>query len=199
MIAISTDTRIFEKFSINVGSIFHPDEVYFPPYSREEIRDILISRAKYGFYPGVLTDDAIEKIVDLTYEAGDLRFGIYLLKMAGLEAEKRASRKIEVKDVEAVCEDGKKVFPRKSLLALNSIERALLKIIYSSDELTSGQLFKVFREFVHISYARFYESLMKLENLKLIDMKYDSGKRGRTRLIIKRYEPKLILDALKEF
>ena len=119
--------------------------------------------------------------------------------MAGLEAEKRASRKIEVKDVEAVCEDGKKVFPRKSLLALNSIERALLKIIYSSDELTSGQLFKVFREFVHISYARFYESLMKLENLKLIDMKYDSGKRGRTRLIIKRYEPKLILDALKEF
>jgi len=40
---------------------------------------------------------------------------------------------------------------------------------------------------------------MKLENLKLIDTKYDSGKRGRTRLIIKRYEPKLILDALKEF
>jgi len=65
--------------------------------------------------------------------------------MVGLEAEKRASRKIEVKDVEAVCEDGKKVFLRKSLLALNSIERALLEIIYSSDELTSGQLFKIFR------------------------------------------------------
>ncbi len=129
VIGISTDVRIAERFDIYVGSIFHPDVVLFPPYSWEEIYDILHSRAKFGFYPDALTDEALEKIVDLTHEAGDLRFGIYLLKMAGREAEKRASRRIEVRDVEAVCEDGWKVFLRKGVLALNSVERALLKLI----------------------------------------------------------------------
>lgn len=137
--------------------------------------------------------------MDLTYDTGDLRFGIYLLKMSGLEAEKRASRKIEVRDVEAVCKDGRKVFLRKGVLALNSIERALLKLIYSSsDEMTTGQLYRQFKEIVRISYAKFHEALMKLEHLKLIDTTYHKG-RGRTRLVIKKYDPKLVLDALSEF
>ncbi|WP_290902646.1 hypothetical protein [Ferroglobus sp.] len=51
-----------------------------------------------------MTRDAFEKIVELTVKTADLRFGIYLLRMAGIEAERRASRKIEVRDVEAVYE-----------------------------------------------------------------------------------------------
>ena len=199
VIGISTDVRIAERFDIYVGSIFHPDIVPFPPYSWEEIYDILSSRAKFGFYPDALTDEALEKIVDLTHEAGDLRFGIYLLKMAGMEAENRASRRIEVRDVEAVCEDGWKVFLRKGVLALNSIERALLKLIYlSSSEMTTGQLYRQFKEIAQISYAKFHEVLMKLEHLKLIDTAYRKG-RGKTRVVIKKYDSKLVLDALNEF
>ena len=198
VIGISTDVKIAERFDASVGSIFHPDEVFFPPYSREEIYDILASRAKYGFYSGVLSDEALERIVDLTYDVGDLRFGIYLMKMAGLKAEKRASKKIEVRDVEAVCKDGRRVFLRKGLLALNSAERALLKLIYSSDELTTGELFKRFKRIVPVGYTKFYEMLFKLENLRLIDTKYDHRRRGKTRLILKRYDPKLVLEALKD-
>ncbi len=200
VIAISTDVRIAERFDASVGSIFHPDEIYFPPYSKEEIYDILSSRAKFGFYPNVLSDEALERIVDLTHEAGDIRFGIYLLKMAGLEAERRASRKIEVRDVEAVCKDGRKVFLRKGLLALNSAERALLKFIYSSsEELTTGELFKRFKKVVSIGYTKFYEMLLKLENLRLIDTKFDRNRRGKTRVIMKRYDSKLVLEALRDF
>ena len=200
VIGISTDIKILERFDASVGSIFHPDEIYFPPYSREEIYDILASRAKYGFYPNVLSDEALEKIVDLTYDVGDLRFGIYLLKMSGLEAERRASKRIEVRDVEAVCKDGRKVFLRKGLLALNSAEIALLKLIYStSEELTTGELFKRFKRIVSISYTKFYEMLLKLENLRLIDTKFDRERRGKTRLILRRYDSKTVLDALNDF
>jgi len=199
IICISIDTRIMKRFDVNVSSIFHPSEIYFPPYSRQEIYDILSSRAKYGFYPNVLSPEALDRIVDLTYESGDLRFGIYLLKMAGLEAEKRSSRRIDVKDVENVCRNGKKVFLRKSILALNSLEVALLKLIYSNDEITSGQLFKLFRKKHPIGYTKFYEILSKLENLKLIDTGYDRKGRGRSRIIKKIYNSEIVLNAIREF
>jgi len=56
--------------------------------------------------------------------------------------------------------------------------RALLRLIYESDEMTAGQLFRLFKKIVPISYIKFYEMLMKLENLKLIDTKYDQRRRG---------------------
>ncbi len=39
---------------------------------------------------------------------------------------------------------------------------------------------------------------MKLEHLKLIDTAYRKG-RGKTRVVIKKYDSKLVLDALNEF
>jgi len=44
--------------------------------------------------------------------------------------------------------------------------------------MTAGQLFRLFKKIVPISYIKFYEMLMKLENLKLIDTKYDQRRRG---------------------
>ena len=141
--------------------------------------------------------DAFEKIVELTVKTADLRFGIYLLRMAGIEAERRASRKIEVRDVEAVYEGGARVFLAKSLAALNSDERATLKIIYSIDgEVSSGEVYKILKAEVNMSYTRFYEIINKLERLRLIDVVVGKKGRGRTRYIIKKYRADLVLKAL---
>jgi len=37
-----------------VASVFRPTEIYFPPYSAEEIKHILTERVLTGLYPGVL-------------------------------------------------------------------------------------------------------------------------------------------------
>jgi len=198
IIGIATDVKLTAKFDERVSSVFHPDEIYFPLYGIEEIRDILASRAKYGFYPGVLSDEALEKIVQLCYNYADLRFGIYLMKLAGLQAEREASRKIEVKHVEAVYEGSRKVFLRKSIQALCDEERALLKLIYSNDELTTGELYRKFKELTGIGYTKYYEMLSKLESIRLIDTRFEQ-RGGRTRVVVKRYEPQLVLEALKEF
>jgi len=199
IIGIATDIKLTARLDDRTGSIFHPDEIFFPPYGREEIRDILASRVKIGFYPDVLTKEALEKITDLTFEAADLRFGLYLLKMSGLEAEKRASTKIEVEDVEKVMESGKKIFLRKLISALSEEEKMVLEMIYSNKDMTSGELYAMLKRKTKIGYTKFYEMLNKLESIKLIDTKFDQKKRGRTRSIIKRYNPEILLNALKEF
>ncbi len=180
------------------GAVFHPDEIYFPLYGEDEVRDILGQKVKLGFYDGVMTREAFDKVVELTVKNADLRFGIYLLRMAGIEAERSASRKIELRDVEAVYEGGARVFLAKSLAALNSDERATLKIIYSiNGEVSSGEVYKILKAEVNMSYTRFYEIINKLERLRLIDVVVGK-KGGGMRYIIKKYRADLVLKTLTE-
>jgi cell division control protein 6 len=199
VIAIGTDLKLAAKLDSRVGSIFHPDEIFFPPYGTYEIFEILKRRCKIGFYKGVVDDEVIEKVAELTYEAGDVRVGLYTLKMAGIEAERRGSRKIEVDDVVRSFEGSRKVFLRKCMAMLDETEKELLRMIYSLDELTTGELYEKFVEKRSISYTKFYNLLTKLENLRTIDLVFKNLKKGRTRVIMKRFEPDVVLDALKEF
>lgn len=181
------------------GSIFHPDEIYFPLYDEDEIRSILEQRVRLGYYEGAVTDEALDKVVELTVKTSDLRFGIYLLRMAGIEAERRASRKVEVEDVERVYEGGARVFLAKSISALNSDERETLKIIYSikEKEVNSGDVYRILRDEVGMSYTRFYEIINKLERLRLIDAVVGKKGRGRTRYIVRKYDADVVTDALE--
>lgn len=61
-------------------SVFHSEEIQFPPYDEEEIRAILRERAKVGFYPGVLPVEMLDFIVAQTMRSGDLRVGLDLLR-----------------------------------------------------------------------------------------------------------------------
>lgn len=181
------------------GAVFHPNEIYFPLYDEDEIRDILMQRVKLGFYEGAVADEAFERIVELTAKTSDLRFGIYLLRMSGIEAERRASRKIELRDVEMVYEGGARVFLAKSISALNSDEREALKIIYSIEgDVNSGEVYRILKAEVNMSYTRFYEIINKLERLRLIDVVMGKKGKGRTRYILKRYDRELMLRALME-
>jgi len=197
LIAIGTDLKFTAKLDSRVGSIFHPDEIYFPSYGVYEIYEILKKRCEMGFYKGVVDDEILERVAELTFEAGDLRVGLYTLKMAGLEAEKRGSRKVEMEDVLKSFEGSRKVFLRKCVAALDEIEKDLLKLIYSSEELTTGELYEKFREKRELSYTKFYNHLAKLENLRAIDLVFKNLKKGRTRVVMKRFDANVMLEALK--
>ncbi len=200
IIATATDVKFPLALSPEVGAVFHYSTVHYPLYGYEEMKDILRWRVERGFVEGAFSDEAFERVVELASDSGDLRFGIYLLRAAGLNAERRGSRRVEPQDVEAVYTGGAKVFLAKTVSALNSDEREVLKIVYLLDEeVAAGDLYRFFQKEVGMSYQRFYEILNKLERLRLVDFIFDKKGRGRTRYIYKRCDADVVLEALREF
>ncbi|MCL2115409.1 MAG: AAA family ATPase [Methanobrevibacter sp.] len=89
---INTNNNIL--IDSQVSTIFHPIEVEFDSYEYYAIYDILKNRCKSGFYHNVISEKVLNKVVDLTYDIGDLRYGIKLLAKAGEKAEKENSLNI---------------------------------------------------------------------------------------------------------
>lgn len=182
------------------GSVFKYYQLLFPPYTKEEIEVILRWRVEKGFEPGAYTDEAFEEVVNLTYKAGDLRYGIYLLKTSGKLAELRNARKVEIDDVRRAYKGEPLMYLVKMLAALNSDERAVLRYIYEGSELegevTAKLIYEAVKLEVGMSYKRFYTILEKLERLRLIDTIVRRG-RGLVRHIIPRYDREIVLEALR--
>jgi cell division control protein 6 len=190
VIAILSDTGVPHILDPKVESVFLPEEVKFPKYSYDEIRDILSNRAKLGFYPNVLDDSVLESITEHTFTLGDLRVGIDLLKRSGLNAERRASKTIAIEDVESAYEKSRLVHLSYVMRALKKEEKLLLGLIVNSPQTNSGELYEKFHEKTALGYTRFYELLNKLGSIRLIDADFTGkGARGRSRVVTLRYQP----------
>lgn len=188
LFAILSELEFRFALDKNVNTVFIPQEITFPPYTRSEILSILTDRAKLGFYPGVISDEILEEITDYSIDGGDLRTGIDLLRICGNIAESNASRTIELSHLEEAKSKSNSLKLVETLRSLNKSEKDLLKVIATKDEpLNSGPLSKLFMEETGLSYATFGRTLEKLEFLRLIDTKFTGkGVRGNSRQIILR-------------
>ena len=128
VIGIMSELSLNYVLDPRVVSVFQPEEVPFPPYSRAEIRDIVGRRVQMGFYPGVMAEDVLEELVGTTERYGDLRVGIDLLKRAGLAAEKRASRAISPEDVAASMDRSRLVHLSFAIKSLKEDEMVVLRL-----------------------------------------------------------------------
>ncbi|MDI6888454.1 MAG: ORC1-type DNA replication protein [Methanocellales archaeon] len=184
VIGILSDVKMRYPLDVRVASVFLPREIPFPPYTHDEIHDILSNRIKYGFFSDVVSEDVLNKIVEYVENSGDLRVGIDLLKKAGLNAERRASKCISLEDVDKAYESSKSVHLKHIISSLEDGERVLLKLIAEGGEIKAGELYKKFQERTKLGYTRFHEMLNKLDAIKLINTRYSGkGAKGRSRLI----------------
>ena len=178
-------------FDKNVNTVFIPQEITFPLYSYSEIEEILKNRAKAGFYPNVLGDEILEQIAMYTYEKGDLRIGINLLRTCGNIAEADASREITQKHYDEAVDSLVSINIKQAIDSLNDEEKSVLKAIADYDGVyTAGELSEIFKEKTGSSYTSFYRILDKLEFVRLIDTKFTGkGVKGKSREIILRFNP----------
>ncbi len=184
----------------NVSSIFIPQEVIFDTYTWQEIRNILDDRVKAGFYPGVLSDEILDEIVDFTNSTGDLRVGIDLLRTTGNFAEADASRNIENKHLERALQDFDSQSLKNTINNLTDDEKGLLEVIVGQkeDNPTAGDLYNLLNEKRPLSYASFDRALKKLEFMRVIDTKFTGkGKRGNTRQVMLRFNHEEVDKYLK--
>lgn len=199
--AVLSDVEFRFILDKNVGSIFNAAEINFKPYTYEETYNILKERVNLGFYPNVISNDLLEEITTYTFENGDLRLGIDLLRISGNNAEVRASRRIEYGDVEKAFKVSKSVSLRYILNSLSDKEKTLLRFITRMDKknITSGQLYEEYNRENKIGYATYNRQINKLEFLRLIDTTYTgSGKKGNSRYINLRFDSKQIQENLPQ-
>jgi len=200
VIAISSDLSVemSKQLDPRVMSVFLPEDVYFPLYTRAEVRDILGDRVRRGFYANVVPEDVLERVIDHVEEASDLRVGIDLLRKIGLRAEISARRYVTADDVGHSYDKSRLVHLTYSIHSLRAEERDLLKLIAGQEaKIKAGELYKKFNEETHLGYTRFYDIVSKLDSIRLINTDFTGkGTRGRTREIQLRYEPEDVLSVL---
>jgi len=183
-----------------VASVFRPTDIYIPPYSREEVSEILKERVQQGLYPNVLSDEMLTLVIDQTMQSGDLRVGIDLLKRATLTAEKAARKSVEKDDICKAYEVSKYLHLSFTVKTLKPEEREVLRRIAErakgEQEMNAGEVYRSFGKDLAMGYTRFYEVVKKFDAMRLVDLEYRDGK-GRTRVISLRYEPDRVLGYLK--
>ncbi|WOF17106.1 ORC1-type DNA replication protein [Methanoplanus sp. FWC-SCC4] len=191
--------NLMQEVDVRVSSVFRPTEIYFSPYDEPEIRDILNERVKQGLYPGVITNEMLDLVVEQTMKSGDLRVGIDLLKRAALNAEMDARREIEKDDICRAYLISKNLHLSSTIKTLNAEEKKILKLMAGmaeeEKEMTSSIVFEEIKKEIKIGYTRFYEIVKKFDSMRLVNLNYREG-RGRTRVITLRYEPARVIEIL---
>lgn len=100
LVGISNDLNFKDLLDPRVLSSLSEEEVLFSPYTVEELKHILMDRAKLGFNEGCISDAAINLCAAIAgAEHGDARRALDLLRVAGEVAEREGADMVEERHV----------------------------------------------------------------------------------------------------
>lgn len=209
IIGITNDAKFTEFLSPKIKSRLGEEKIIFPPYNIEQLKDILMERAKYAFDPGVLNDDVIPYCAALSaQELGDARRALDLLRMSADIAErngdnrvttahvKSAKNRIELDAVSEVV----KTLTNQSKIVLMSIIR---NVENGQSVMTTGDVFTTYKFICEaicqsiLTQRRVAGLISELDMLGVVHARIKSfGRAGRTKEI-ELNTPKEIIDMIK--
>ncbi|MGV8126026.1 MAG: ORC1-type DNA replication protein [Methanothrix sp.] len=196
IIGISNDLKFTEFLDPRVKSSLGEDEIIFPPYDAEQIKDILEQRASLSFSPGALQESVIPLCSAFAaQEHGDARKALDLLRISGELAERsrsvvvseehvRAARdKIEQDRVEEVI----KTLPTQSKLVLYSI---VLLEEQGVRNITTSAVYNMYKQLCplvetdYLTHRRITDLIAELDMLGILHtVVISKGRYGRTKEI----------------
>jgi len=196
IVGISNDLSFTNNLDPRIKSSLSEEELVFPPYNADQLRDILANRAELAIHEGILTDGVIPRCAALAaHEHGDARRALDFLRVAVELAERSgdsgvsedhvsdAQKKLDIDRVIEVV----KTQPRQSQLVLFSI--IYLKDL-NKDEIATGEVYEVYQNFCKqtgldpLTQRRVSDLVSELDMLGIINATIISkGRYGRTRKI----------------
>jgi len=205
IIGISNNISFIDNIDPRVRSSLSEEEVIFPPYNANELKDILKERVSLAFYPETVPDSVIAKCAALAaQEHGDARKALDLLRVAGEIAERRGFSVIteeHVDEAESRLDTDKtieiiKTQPKHSkavfLAILNQYRNGLKNI-------QTGDIFDQYAQICkknglkQLTQRRVSDLISELDMIGLVNAKVISkGRYGRTREINLNLSNKLI-------
>ncbi len=129
MVFIARKENYMQKLDSATVSSLGRNKISFPKYDFNQLVDILKERRKESFIPGVLPDDLIGYIADLTLAYpvnGDVRYALDLLLSAGILAESEGSSKIEMKHISLAYERSHYPLTSEEIFSLSIHEKLVL-------------------------------------------------------------------------
>jgi cell division control protein 6 len=196
IIGISNNVSFIDALDPRVKSSLSEEEIIFPPYNANQLKDILSERASKAFIPASLEGGVIEKCSALAaQEHGDARKALDLLRVAGEMAERKKSPKVTTSFVD-MAEDKLDLDrttevvrsqPKQSLAVLSGILKLTDK---GEKDIQTGDIYVEYEKISAkcglkpLTQRRVSDLIAELDMLGIINAKVISkGRYGRTREI----------------
>ena len=188
IILITNEKEWLAELDQRIRSRLMPEMLEFLPYNFEETAGILKQRVDFSLVPNSLEKEAFELLTKKTFEAGDIRAGLFLLKESANAAESEASKRIRINHANKAVEKLNE-FHIKSSADLADIELEILEFIKSNSGKTMGDIYKEFEKTKPMGYATFFRKIKHLEKSKRISLQ--SAGVGKATIIVYGNEKKL--------
>ncbi len=196
IIGISNNVSFINNLDPRVKSSLSEEEMVFPPYNANELRDILMERVGFAFHDGVVSPSVIAKCSALAaQEHGDARKALDLLRVAGEIAERMGSTRVTEEHVDMAERklDRDKIIevvrsqPKQSKCVL----MAILKLVKKVDSgIQTGDVYDVYADICRknglkaLTQRRVSDLISELDMFGVVNAKVVSkGRYGRTREI----------------
>ena len=209
IIGITNDVKFVEMLDARVRSSLGEEELVFPPYNAQQLRDILWQRAVEAFYPGVVDDAVISYCAALAArEHGDARRALDLLRVAGEIAEREGAERVTIDHVKRAWAqiERDRVFEIVTTLPLHARLTLLAIVVQTSDKpsTTTGEVYDTYIKLAaalgveRVTQRRVSDIINELDMLGLISARVISrGRYGKTRVISLGVDREAVLDALR--
>jgi len=211
LIGITNSVRFIESLDPRVRSSLGEEELVFPPYNAEQLKDILSGRAAEAFNPGVLEPDVIPLCAALAArEHGDARRALDLLRVAGEIAERSGESRVASKHVYAARMEIERDRVTEVVRTLPLHAKLVMVAVIAASgggrlQVTTGEVYDYYKSLVgltgveEVTFRRVSGILGELDMLGLITARVTSrGRYGKTRLIELAVSPDAVLEALSE-
>ncbi len=196
IIGISNDLKFTDFLDPRVKSSLGEEEIVFPPYDANQLRDILEHRARHSFVDGALSEDVIPLCAAFAaQEHGDARRALDLLRTAGELAERSqddlvceghvrdAQEKIELDRVVEVV----RTLPAQSKIVLYAIITLEQR---GARSVNTGEVFNVYKHLCGeidadvLTQRRVSDLISELDMLGIVNaVVVSKGRYGRTKEI----------------
>ena len=194
IIGISNDLTFKDFLDPRVLSSLSEEELVFPPYNADQLRDILNQRARNAFLPDVVSDDVISLCAArAAQEHGDARRALDLLRVSGELAEREGSSHVLERHVASAQESIEtdtmseciKTLPIQSKIVLCSM--LLLSIRSTQKVFTASSVINIYTELASeldtepLSHRRVSDLINELNMLGIVTSHVVShGRYGRS-------------------
>ena len=196
IIGISNDLKFKSFLDPRVLSSLSEEEIVFPPYNAEQLKDILEQRARLAFHEGVLDEDVIPYCSALAaQEHGDARKALDLLRTSGEIAEREGSDRVTKEHVKKAVKKIESDQIAETVRTLPTHSKVLLfgMIVLTESgyrKFTTGEVYAIYRNLCKrigldaLTQRRISDLISELDMLGIINsIVISKGRYGRTREI----------------